>query len=598
MVLFAGETTALASEPSCGGKFQAAEQMVDAAIGKYGTLYSGGSHFSSLDDVGATIDLYRLWRRLPDIKLRANRVYVELPYPARLDAATAAEVIDTSLSVMEMVDPPQKDPVESRTAAVYLDLATAPHRPAYFVTERPALAWLQAVVTASDAPWAFSWHLDTGRQDPEYDAHAESALAEFRAGRGIEWAVAALLLLPRESERQAELIAIEREWEAKVLDCRASAQEYAAWAVSVTVTSRLSDRSRPSAPLPPSVRALVARNTAMQLAFEAKEPDLYARLADDIPLTPNAHFERPGPGKAYVASSLDQLASLHPLPYRIINLLPATSIEQIARAQRQADRLELLRTAFARHVALGRWNEAAKLVEELRAASAPDVSGIIETIWAADAPVDVKLALIALKVGASTWIVGRNGDYGLYLFDRWQTKARSHFVRDLPDAFKDGAAVQGDFETWLMLPQKRYRYRTMRGFLVDAMEREYTRHYDDRPEPITAPTLFGAGSPFGLNMLVDLNEVDQLTGEKRFSRQVSLTLLRWADERSDSWWERRFGNHEMVAETLHRVVVMARYEDAGDINGVPIGKRAFKLLHKRFPRSEWARKTPYWHLRE
>lgn len=49
-----------------------------------------------------------------------------------------------------------------------------------------------------------------------------------------------------------------------------------------------------------------------------------------------------------------------------------------------------------------------------------------------------------------------------------------------------------------------------------------------------------------------------------------------------------------LAEALHRLVKVTRYGCGGPNNG-KISKRAFRLLHKSFPDSEWAKKTPYWY---
>lgn len=49
-----------------------------------------------------------------------------------------------------------------------------------------------------------------------------------------------------------------------------------------------------------------------------------------------------------------------------------------------------------------------------------------------------------------------------------------------------------------------------------------------------------------------------------------------------------------VPEALHRLVRFTRFGCGwGDEIG-KISKRAFELLHRRYPKSEWAKKTPYW----
>jgi len=48
-----------------------------------------------------------------------------------------------------------------------------------------------------------------------------------------------------------------------------------------------------------------------------------------------------------------------------------------------------------------------------------------------------------------------------------------------------------------------------------------------------------------------------------------------------------------VAEALHRVVRATRLGCTSESSG-DVSREAFTLLHKRFPRSEWAKQTPYW----
>ncbi len=51
----------------------------------------------------------------------------------------------------------------------------------------------------------------------------------------------------------------------------------------------------------------------------------------------------------------------------------------------------------------------------------------------------------------------------------------------------------------------------------------------------------------------------------------------------------------LVPEALHRLVIVVRYgcRENDPVNG-QISKAAFDLLHKRYPKSEWSAKTPYW----
>ena len=58
-------------------------------------------------------------------------------------------------------------------------------------------------------------------------------------------------------------------------------------------------------------------------------------------------------------------------------------------------------------------------------------------------------------------------------------------------------------------------------------------------------------------------------------------------------WGKAHPNDERIPEALHLVVRATRYgcTDAGSGN---ISKRAFEVLHSRYPDSPWTQKTPYW----
>jgi hypothetical protein len=60
--------------------------------------------------------------------------------------------------------------------------------------------------------------------------------------------------------------------------------------------------------------------------------------------------------------------------------------------------------------------------------------------------------------------------------------------------------------------------------------------------------------------------------------EIGLSVLEWAEHHADD---------PRVPEALHRLVDSKRA--AGDIS-----QAAFQLLHRRYPKSQWATKTPYW----
>jgi hypothetical protein len=58
-------------------------------------------------------------------------------------------------------------------------------------------------------------------------------------------------------------------------------------------------------------------------------------------------------------------------------------------------------------------------------------------------------------------------------------------------------------------------------------------------------------------------------------------------------WAAAHPGDQRLAEALHRVVRATRLGCTTDASG-NVSRDAFTLLHKRFPKSEWAKKTPYW----
>jgi len=59
-------------------------------------------------------------------------------------------------------------------------------------------------------------------------------------------------------------------------------------------------------------------------------------------------------------------------------------------------------------------------------------------------------------------------------------------------------------------------------------------------------------------------------------------------------WARAHPQDPRVPEALHLAVRTTRYGPA-DKSSSPLSKEAFDLLHRRYPNSDWAKKTKYWY---
>ncbi|GEM_PF-3594173 len=620
--------------PICDGRYQDAAEMVDAAFSPFDTLYSGGNHWHRLDNVGSTLDLYRLWRGLADQKLRKID-YIDHGFDSHLEADSAAEIVTQALDAAETQQSQGLSEAEKYKLATNLDLATSVARPADWwrhpdqaenlsdvqrmvatlAPERPLLDWLQTVQAASNTPWSMAWQLDDGSDthDAEYDRLIADALDKYRSGQGIEWAVAAQLFWHPGSLHDGELAKLNQDFGDRVMNCQASAAEYAAFAAGESSAGRsdhvTGDRARFQA-LPVSIQSLLIRNTAMRVMAQGDTVEAGRALEDLAALTTDSRLlSWLNVARTYLASSVQQLIAIHrgtgsnDKSMRAFSLLAADDLHAMAMSGVLAanDEILLLKTAYTRLFALGRQNEALAVLKRLQKKLIGKWQSTPLGSLEPSLPVRVSMALQIARTphlsmsGLDAGYYGRSlyDDVGIILYNQ-------HVGREIPMDFTPEYDLQGDFETWLLAPWKWYRFRHMRGYSWEAIERyEHSRDRDHSIPDMTVPRAFPPSpqsSPYGFTGLIARDEINHLKTDRRLVRQVSLVLLNWADTASAKWWQRTLSlKSAFAAEALHRVVMLNRYESGGDLNGTPLGKRAFTLLHKRFPKSEWTKKTPYWY---
>jgi|GEM_PF-3026726 len=627
----------------CEGKYVHAVQLVDAAFAKYGTLYSGGHHNHRTDHVGATLDLYRLWRGLPDAGLRGANVvgivreydtssesYWQQPSVAEVwarakwaaseaelenlgeqDRAFAAQGFDRLTGIQTDLDGWREGIVSDPSKEGWPDAVA-------LMAENSALDWMQSVAVASSADYALYWHLAENMSEEDRTAHKRIGAADwerFQAGEGIEWAVSAALHYHEDQELEgfAETLA---GWGKTVLDCTATPAEYAALVTTQSVLGRYKDfawrRSRDASKpgltelLPPSVRSGISRSRAFTkilvpprycrqsdgaLGLSAPVEDvmlaLYAACEiEDVPLSDAAYAMR-----AYNLLSTDHLVVL---------------------GKRYDAPAGLVRAAFARHVALGNWLSAEDLVPDLMAAT-PAHAARIEREWTARGrPRPVRLARIILFTpNLSTMIASTEQSEAGINMHVWHAlggidEAGSvRGTRNLQRDYVYGGIMQRDYEVMLRLPHRRGAFWAGRwgltGPLGRATERQAIRgdHWRARrAPPIDYRRYIGRpgdrnGVPF-VRELVAVEELRDLAGDAALMKTVSDVILDWSEAQTDSWWARRFGNHEADAEALAQLIALCRYNACGARAGTPQAKRAFKMLKGRMGKTGAAKSTKYW----
>lgn len=627
----------------CDGKYLQAAELVDAAYSKYGTLYSGGHHQHRTDNVGATLDLYRFWRGLPDVGLRgAEVVGTRRAYDSAenyVDNPAASEVWARARWAAEAEAPPEGEALASAFAAYGFDRLTgikepidgwrrgAPEpqedgegwpRAVELMAEHAALDWMQSVAVASSAEYALYWHLEPMMTVENRLAHGRIAAedwARYQAGDGIEWAVsAALHVVSEDLEGLGETFA---GWAEGVGNCEASAQEYAALASAQAVLGRFRAHTirRPRrqgevdvlAQMPPGIRSTINQNR-----FRRSLLNLPRRCAqdDDDPLAETAPVERVML-RLYAACEIDDVPlSRSAYAFRAYNLLSADHLAELGR--REGAPAGLLRAAFARHVALGNWQAAEALLEELKSASHESAEQIDAEWRASGRPKPVRLARIILFTpNLSTMVASvEDSEAGMHLHV-WNALGgvdESGSVRGTrnltPDYFYEDI-LQRDYEVMLGLPHRWGRFFGRRGFGNTPIGRasrrraRYNLHGNDgRQSEVIGWRRVGrpggrSGVPFIRN-LTDPAELAALSGDAALMRTVSDIIVDWSDAQTRGAWARRFGNHEEDAEALAQLIELCRYNDCGAHAGTPQSERAFRLLKLRMGRTEAARETKYW----
>lgn len=643
---------ATAVRNSCAGKYVDAARMVDAAMAKYGTLYSGGLHHMRLDEIGATIDLYRLWRGLPDAGLGGvvdqfefHDAFGEFKRAIGIEAATRLQDIEPEtlwqMARWALHDATAPDDASRFSSVWVLDLLTSLgpaldwHRRADLSGEltpwqawlaekavaEPSLDWLQVALTASNAPWANHRHLAFGMNplvESAYGRLSTRALARFEAGDGLEWLVAAAISAPgrfREAAVDRSLL----ELRASVVDCSATPAAYAAYAVGIGVRGRFNDHRLDgsmvgevvSAYLPTSIRRKLATDH-LYLAVLRNVAGGRGRKRIDYP-----SYAALFPGDRAWERMIEHAKLYDPKHFRLVagsssayyrrayNLLSADALLRMGETTNDTS---LIVVAFARLIAMKEW-AAAEALAPVVAKLDPNFAATINQFLPLDEPLSVRLALIAIYMPRLSTIVAggdagpdvalsqRNSAFGID--DSTEGPAR-HLPRrrNLPTEYRSGAFLQRDFEVWLRAPRS-WRgarpFQGMRGATIPWTERSSRR--GGGSQAFRAPRLFTESPPNSLpkpQFYRGTPELMRLAGDERLLHTAGREIIRWAAKKTSNVFKRVWGDHTLESEALARLIQVCRFEYCGRYNHAPTEDRAFRLLVGRMSDTKAARATRYW----
>jgi hypothetical protein len=637
-LLFATDAAAQMPHPlsqttHCEGKYTQAAAAIDAAHDLYGTVYSGGNHFRSLNTgLKKTIDLYRLMKGFAPLEIKGDQKHYNFDLSKLKPTASH---LTKALRLMTWSDPEMSEK-EMRDYLIFLDLLTSlgpaddwwlraedyniseANRGRYFLDRMPReeaveyarthitpaqrivadfttrhdeLDWLQSalILSASPHPWGGSTRQTASPERANLLGHIETKALGGDSNRA--WL--ALLSHHQFYERAVptSINNIQRKIAADIENCSASPALYAAL---VSGNYLVSDAAMPHQHFELNLQ-IQARKLTVESQNDPLGGGYYAQISALRDRSRQKEkFVLP---LIYAAPNLQTLEeAMHPKSRvtRPLLVLSGRDLENIAPA-----------AAFTRHVTMDRPADAKRVLDKVLF-KRPELKSSLVDILDSDLPMDIQMALVVLRQKCLSHLISK-------FCTAEQLSTLSHLHRDINQSYSNGEFLQREFESWLYPDSANYDFSdTNNGYYRQHQigseryhpihnRRRSTTRAGARPSKssknrymaakpnykynVIASLTDSAVPKTGLMALADWEEFRAITGEQRLTRAISLDIIDWArNARADSF----------MAESLHRVVRLNKHEDGGDVDGQPLGKVAFEILHQNFPNSNWTKRTPYW----
>lgn len=649
-ILIFGASKALAQTPKdtrlnafCNGKYSESAQAVDDATRLYGSVYSGGSHFRNYSvDLRHTIELYRTLQGLVPINydIYSDRGFYISNYKPTASALTRAlrlmtwpdpdvKLTDIANHVILLdvltshgpsddwwlriddfkVSDPNARKVKYNATKEDLEYARTHVTPAQRIvadlTQRhDELDWLQSALILSS--YEHAWRFADGTP-PSQDLAALFDHIEKKAlGGDYNRAWLSLLSHHKFFNRPVPeaLGEIQRRIAADIENCTASPADYAALVAG--------NYPLPDHAVTPDHLDLTLEIEARNITFRSKrEPVFDAQYHAEISALKDraqdkGKFSLPLILSAPTIADLEAALQLNPSVSRPLLVLSGADLENISPG-----------AAFTRHLSMKRTSDARRVLEKA-IAQRPKLRIAIADILEDDLAEDIKMIMVALRFRCLSHLIS-----DFCTLD--ELAKRSYQQRNITSSYVSDRTLQLDLLSWVFpeiapwTPSSYYLQHSLGEARYNALhnrrrnlQRHYRRDADTLLEtrsvfsqktdltdihPILkafAPETIvelkaGKGTPSGLMAMVDWEEVTAITGERRLARALSLDIIQWV---------RTAPTDPAMAEALHQIIRLNKSEDGGDIDGKPVGKVAFELLHQKFPDTDWAKKTPHWWARK
>ncbi len=625
----------------CDGKYAKAAEIVDTGY-RTGTIYSDheagayGYYFSNIGNVGPTVNVYRLMTGLEPLNELSTHVpngYLDYwafesstteerikqvkdalaimtePRTALGDSqsiARASRILAVSTTQQPSLDwwlrPPSdfKD-VELRGGRYGRPVGTGlnPFRAELgkLAKTSPALDWLQSSLAISRA--SQNWPVTAKTQlSPELETVLDHVETKADQGERLN-PYSALLNVSKAYGRQKSREKFDQPI-AQLANCETSINDY------VTLTAGqivLSDDFMPPKRLNAHLLSQAKLKT-LEDGFRFDEDYFNYVIGLKSRATNKNQFTMPLLYSASTREQFQQAMAGTNQPYTSwphlaepALFLPTDIIEDIAPA-----------TAFARYISLRDYKRAREVLEQA-IDKAPSLSEGLEDILDASIPNSAAMPLIALRMPCISMNfsefcpVNKSGLYSsshktaqggqMHTHRNW-SKSRDFLGISLYGWLGCSVRYDQPFKPLLdMTTHQTHRRLVFPYYFRRRGMKPAGKHPEcvgGRPHPYETPLDVAF---FGPDSAVNLENIKLMNDERRLSYALSQDIINWAKTGSTGRFSRK-PHQDLMAEGLARVVRLHRHESGGVIDGMPAGERAHKLLHTRYRKTDWAKKTPYW----
>lgn len=415
-------------------------------------------------------------------------------------------------------------------------------------------AGVPGLAPARESSELVDWLVTLDVWSPETETHA---IARWDATRSPVWLVAALIKLDPGDARQSELLYA-------AAGVHASSPAYLTLAFNrARILLLTGDHTGARDVL---TRALAAPNMPASSANVLKAARLLtARTLDEF-LADSARTAIVASGTGAPTLDLDSVDALN-------EQVPLAMLRAIAagHALPDASRANLLRSVFARAVLLQDAATVRGVIPSL-VESTPELRAALARVGAATAdPVlldEARLVLLAHP--------------GLRPFLSAGIERRSAYVAGGPWKMEPLTAIDNLRDNWWCSFEPKPNQVSY--------ETEYWQRGYGRADSLLKSFRLKPNEPDRLAFLTDAERrqaADERTALQKLDSAPN-ELGRWA-----TTWVEDHPTDPRASKVLYQVVRATRYGCTNERTG-PISHRAFTLLHRRYPDSEWATKTPFW----